>query len=178
MTRLGRSWLCVCLSTSILGCWKNPLYRYSHTIAADVNVDGVGDVVYLEKTWNFEEGYRYPIVIRMGTKENGLTEPRFVATIVDQAGGPTDMKLEDLDGDGLPDLTFQLGPEPSRRFWMRNNGKESFEDFRAVSDEPAGLPFRVAASGVASGDWSTGASATGEPVVCGTRRSARPTGLI
>jgi len=124
----------VCLSTLLQAC-GNPLYRSSHTTVHDVNVDGIPDAVYLERTWNFEEGYSYPIAIRIGTKAGGLTEPRYVANIVDQEGGPADVRLEDLDGDRLPDLTFSLGREHSRRYWLRNDGKGSFDDFRAAPEQ-------------------------------------------
>ena len=76
-----------------------------------------------------------PEVAATGCSIHGLTEPRYVANIVDQEGGPTDLRLEDLDGDGLPDLTFFLGRKPSRRYWMRNDGRESFSDFRAAGEE-------------------------------------------
>ncbi len=121
------------LSILILSC-GNPLDRYSHTTVQDVNDDGIYDVVYLERTWNFEEGYKYPIVIRIRTKGDALTEPRYIANIVDQDGGPTNLRLEDLNGDNLPDLHFFLGREHPRRYWMMNNGNDSFVDFRAVKE--------------------------------------------
>jgi hypothetical protein len=122
------------LSATLLLSCGNPLYRYSHTTVQDVNLDGIPDVIYLEKTWNFEEGYKYPIVIRIGTKEGALTKPRYVANIVNQEGGPIDLRLVDVNGDNLPDLTFMLGRERSRRYWMMNNGNDSFVDFRAVKE--------------------------------------------
>ena len=132
-TACRKALVIVWLSILLLSC-GNPLYRYSHTTVQDVNGDGLSDVVYLEKTWNFEEGYKYPIVIRLRMKEGALTEPRYVANIVDQDGGPTNLKLEDLNGDNLPDLGFFLGREHPRRYWMMNNGNESFVDFRAVKE--------------------------------------------
>jgi len=120
------------LATLLLSC-ANPLYKYTHRIVQDMNGDGVDDVVYLDKKWNFEEGDQYCIVIRTSTKEGTLTEPRCLTNIVDQKGGPTDLKLEDVNGDHLPDLTFWMGLEPPSQYWMMNNGNDSFLEWRPLA---------------------------------------------
>ena len=111
----------------------------AHIVVVDVNRDGYKDVIAFNKSSG--------ATIFINDKSGGVSQ---TTSTLQGVIAPTDVKVADLDSDGLEDIVVLSGGRFMRRFWLiKNRGEGTLSDdvsHYIEADETYG--------GIAVGDWT------------------------